>query len=282
MLVRGTTDATVATNIFPPFETTEKKKRSSTNQRGELGGWGGKKFGKKKRGGRERIFFPRFFEKREFSLPQGEKFFFLLPPPRPNFLLVVVEGGEERGRCEVIRILPLKKNVSMVEVQAKHAHATAAGFSLVGLVWSILAIVYGNQPLPACATTFAGITFDYPEWLQIFGYVGVSVNAFTLVTTILSWYWCEGEEGTCGKKCKDVWNRLLGTFVSLFAFFSLCWYIVGAIILFKTLHHEDCNNEAMWKFGLAYFIYFWSVIGLCCCCVACLACVGGLSGALSS
>lgn len=101
-----------------------------------------------------------------------------------------------------------------------------------------------------CIGSYEGIKFDYITWLKVFciitlGIVGSSIFLLLLVFATL-------DPGV------EIMDTDIGVIVSLLArlgiIFEFCWYIVGSILYFKTVHKNCQNDTIIFKFGDALFV----------------------------
>jgi hypothetical protein len=114
--------------------------------------------------------------------------------------------------------------------------------SVVVLALCIPAIVIGFQGEPACANTYNGISFTFAKWLQVFGIFTIA-SLILIVTLSITALQLESKEIA----------GIMPVIGGLTRVFSVAWFVVGAILYWKTID-ENCSNEPIGQYGLAWFI----------------------------
>lgn len=144
---------------------------------------------------------------------------------------------------------------SEAEIKARYKHLILTGaicgltiLSIFALALGIPAIVIGFKDEPACVNTYEGISFTFVTWLRVFGLVIIS-STILLVVTAISAIQLESK-------------LLAGTAVVLrwlFRVFGLVWFVIGTVLYFKTVD-ENCGDEPIGEYGLAWFIIY--IVGI--------------------
>jgi len=115
---------------------------------------------------------------------------------------------------------------------------------------AIAAIDIGNDSLHApCLGHFGGISFSYPEWLVMYGWISISVilAEFVLFLCFLVSAFVDLVAFT------SLWGISLVIVFFLSQLFQLAWYVVGGILLFTEVT-PTCAPSQLYNFGLTLFI----------------------------
>lgn len=106
-----------------------------------------------------------------------------------------------------------------------------------------LIFVYGDDSTTECIGEFAGISFSYISWLRI---LGLTFCGSLLLEIIL--VFIHGWTGTLlTSKLATGWGILM-------YLFQTAWYVVGAILYWKTVSENCENGSQIQMFSFALFV----------------------------
>jgi len=94
----------------------------------------------------------------------------------------------------------------------------------------------------SCLRTYDGISFDYKLWLYVYGWTKIGLIAIMILSALAS----------LAKELKDRMENLANSIVGMGVLFHLAWYIVGAVLFFKTVY-PSCSGP-FYSYTLTSFI----------------------------
>lgn len=124
---------------------------------------------------------------------------------------------------------------------------------LIGAALSVavtgLVLVYKDDPSLVCVGSLGGVSFSYITWLRVMG--------FTFIGSMLleiAFVCAHGISGTIFT------SKAATYFGGLMYLFQVVWYVVGAILYFKTVSNNCDSGTQIQTFSLALFIIQTTVV----------------------
>ena len=125
------------------------------------------------------------------------------------------------------------------------------------LATSIPAVLIGGDNVSAqCLGSYGGISFNYAQWLNIYGWMNIACLGFFLCLASL---WLVSPS-------LEMAVFLFGSIITvLLGLFNLAWFVVGAILFFKEVDGYCPAHQPLHDFALVLFIFqcFGICIGCC-------------------